>query len=92
MRNLFEKFVRDRRYLKSVSPRTEGWYWQSWKAFTPVLADAVPDHISKGDFLGRIELMRTQGTSPITINIYSRAINAFLKWLHIVVPGFQTTQ
>ena len=82
MRNLFEQFVRDRRYPKGVSSRTEGWYWQSWKAYASVLQDSAPDRLNKGDILSRIEAMRTQGVSPITVNTYSRAINAFLRWLH----------
>jgi len=82
MRNLFEQFVRDRRYLRGVSSRTEGWYWQSWTAYGLVLQASQPGDLSKNTFLGRIEEMRTRGVSPITINTYSRAINAFLRWLH----------
>ncbi len=82
MRNLFEQFVRDRRYLKGVSSRTEGWYWQCWQAYATVLQNSSPDRLSKGDFLSCIQGMRTRGVNPITINTYSRAINAFLRWLH----------
>ena len=82
MRDLFSQFVRDRRYLKGVSSRTEGWYWQSWNAFASVLQDRTPNQVSKAYFLSRIEAMRQQGVSAITINSYSRAINAFLRWLH----------
>ena len=82
MRNLFEQFVRDRRYLKGVSSRTEGQYWQSWKAYAPVFQDHNPADLNKGSFLSRIEEMRTRAVSSITINTYSRAINASLRWLH----------
>ena len=68
MRNLFSDFVRDRRYLKGVSDKTEGWYWQSWKAYAQVLDNRTPDQITKGDFLNRIEAMRRSGVGPITIN------------------------
>lgn len=82
MRILFEQFVRDGLYLKGVSARTENWYWQSWTAYSHVLQDCNPGDLDKGSFLSRIEEMRTRGVSPITINTYSRAINAFLRWLH----------
>jgi integrase/recombinase XerD len=82
MQDLFSQFVRDRRYLKGVSTRTEVWYWQSWNAYASVLKDRKPDELSKADFLNRIEAMRRQGVSAITINTYSRAVNALLRWLH----------
>ena len=28
--NLFEEFLRERRYLKNISPKTEAHYRQSW--------------------------------------------------------------
>jgi site-specific recombinase XerD len=81
MRNYFEQFVRDRRYLKGVSDQTVDWYWQSWKAYARVLDGRNPDQITKGDFLDRIEEMRRSKVSATTINTYSRAVNAFLRWL-----------
>jgi integrase/recombinase XerD len=81
MRIYFEQFVRDRRYLKGVSDQTVDWYWQSWKAYARVLDGRNPDQITKGDFLDRIEEMRHNRVSPTTINTYSRAANAFLRWL-----------
>jgi len=32
---LFEQFVKERRYMKNVSPATEQWYKYSWKALGP---------------------------------------------------------
>jgi hypothetical protein len=49
MRNLFEAFVRQRRYEKGVSSRTEGWYWQAWRMPLQV-ADGKYLHV----FLGEI--------------------------------------
>lgn len=81
MRKMYESFVRARRYTKGVSKRTEGWYWQSWQAFESVLADAVPESLNKSAFTPAIEDMLAREVSPITINTYARAINAFLHWL-----------
>jgi len=32
MKKLYERFVRERKYLKNVTPKMEAWYWQSWHA------------------------------------------------------------
>ena len=82
MQELFEMFIKDRRYAKGVSPRTESWYRQSWHAFHDALSKASPDALSKSDFTPVIEGFCSRGVSPITINTYARAINAFLRWLH----------
>ena len=82
MQELFEIFIKDRRYGKGVSVRTEGWYRQSWLAFRETLSGSSPESISKSDFSPVVEAMCSRGVSPITINTYARAINAFLRWLH----------
>lgn len=82
MEDLFEAFVRDRRYGKGVSARTEGWYRQSWAAFREALNGKSPETVSRSDFSIVVEKLCKRGVSPITINTYARAINAFLRWLH----------
>jgi integrase/recombinase XerD len=80
---LFTTFVRERRYIKGVSSRTEGWYLQSWKAFSyAVEAHSTVAALAKGVFAPTVQSMIQRGVSPITINTYARAINAFLRWLH----------
>lgn len=81
MEDLFEQFIRDRRYTKGVSSRTEGWYRQSWEAFREPLSGATPESLGKSLFAPTIETLLRRGVSPITVNTYSRAINAFLRWL-----------
>jgi hypothetical protein len=39
MQSPFEQFVKERKYLKNVTPRTEAWYWQSWNALACKLVD-----------------------------------------------------
>ncbi|MEQ1883716.1 MAG: site-specific integrase [Bryobacteraceae bacterium] len=82
MQDLYELFIKDRRYSKGVSARTEGWYRESWRVFQQVFIGASPESISKSDFSPIIEALCRRGVSPITINTYARAINAFLRWLH----------
>src|SRR4029077_9237004 len=82
MQEIFESFIKDRRYGKGVSVRTEGWYRQSWHAFQDALSGASTESISKSDFVPVIERLCSRGVNPITVNTYARAINAFLRWLH----------
>jgi hypothetical protein len=82
MKDLYELFIKDRRYSKGVSARTEGWYRESWRAFAQALSAASAETLSKSDFTQVVEALCRRGVSPITINTYARAINAFLRWLH----------
>jgi len=80
---LFTAFARERRYTKGVSSRTEGWYTQSFTAFRDVWkAHPTPTTLRRDSFAPVVEGMIRRGVSPITINTYARAINAFLRWLH----------
>jgi integrase/recombinase XerD len=81
MKELYEQFVRERRYLKNVTPKTEAWYWQSWDALASGLpeGDAAP---SRAVWTDRVAALRDKGVSAVSVNTYARAINAFLKWAH----------
>ena len=53
------------------------------KAFSDALeAHPTVATLNKGVFAPTIQSMIQRGVSPITINTYARAINAFLRWLH----------
>jgi site-specific recombinase XerD len=82
VQDLFTAFVRERRYAQGVSVRTEGWYHQSYAAFQNELDGTEPRTITKDLFAPAIERMLQRGVSPITINTYARAINAWLRWMH----------
>src|ERR1051326_5438752 len=81
MQNLFEQFVRERKYLKNVTQKTEDWYWQSWNAVAPSQpnGDSIP---TKAYWTNRIADLRQRGLSAVAVNTYMRAINAFLRWAH----------
>jgi len=68
-------FIRERRYLKTVSPKTIIWYGCSFKAFEGALE-------SKEAARQRIVELRQRNVSPITINSCLRCINAYFRWLH----------
>ena len=80
MRDLYERFVRDRPYTKAVSEKAINWYWQSWDAFQDVFTES-PDALKRSDLIDGVGHPRERGGGVISVNTYARAINAFLKWL-----------
>src|SRR5579883_1938604 len=81
MRQLFERFVKERKYLKNVTPKTVDWYWNSWAALCGKSVWATSSDMPPKEYwTARIAELREQGVSASSVNTYSRAINAFLKW------------
>jgi integrase/recombinase XerD len=80
-----ERFIKERQYMKGVSPATVEWYRQSFKAFAPVLERpyqcttdlkaAIIEHIGQVQTAGR-------GNKAVSINTYLRCLRAFLRWAH----------
>jgi site-specific recombinase XerC len=69
----FDNFVKERVYLKGVSPRTGECYRESFKW----LGLENPSKSGLTDFVIR---MREEGLSPASCNNRIRAVNAYLKW------------
>jgi integrase/recombinase XerD len=70
----FEQFLKERRYLKNVSPNTELWHRASLKWLPN------PDP-SQDDLNATTFRMREAGLSPISCNSRRRSINAYLNWM-----------
>jgi len=68
-----DQFIRERRYLKGVTPKTEAWYKDSFHAFEGALdtLDAIKTRI--------VELSE-RGVKPVSINTYLRAVKAYCRW------------
>jgi integrase/recombinase XerD len=89
LNSLFEMFLRERTYIRNVSPKTRIWYESAWKSFTatqrPMFAD---DAISTACPIAREHLtafvvrLRERGLRTVTVNTWLRALNAFCRWLH----------
>ncbi len=80
-----ERFVKERRFLKGVSPATEQWYKYSLKAFAPVLSEPFQSTTAfKTSVIARIEALmgENRGNKAVSINPYLRCLKAFLKWCH----------
>jgi site-specific recombinase XerD len=88
LNSLFEQFLRERRYLKNVSPKTITWYETSWKSFCatqpPGLAMTViasQDIVTRQHLSAFVVALRDRGVRPVTVNTWLRAINAYCRWL-----------
>lgn len=72
----FSAFIKERIYLKNVSPRTVEWYQQSfaWLSKFPLTEDGMKDFVIS---------MREAGLKPISCNNRIRVANAYFAWAGI---------
>ena len=81
LKALYETFLQERRFLKNCSPKTLRSYGQAWNAFESVLAPVkTADEIRAAIKAGIVEKMNAGKMRPSGINVYLRALNAFLRW------------
>ena len=80
---LFEQFLRERRYLKNVTPKTVMWYQTAFDALTRTVDAPDPTQLGKPVLQDFVVRLRERGLSPVSCNTYVKAINSFLAWLHI---------
>jgi len=64
---------------QNVTEKTLIWYDHSFKALKKHHPE---DEFTKASLQGFVIRLRETGVSPVTCNIYGRAINAYLRWLH----------
>jgi hypothetical protein len=55
LNQLFQQFLRERIYLKNVTPKTRVWYESAWKAFVAAHANR-PEHPSGSPLITRSDL------------------------------------
>jgi len=81
----FDRFTKERQYLKGVTSTTLAWYRHSFRAFGPVLAREHPSAMEfKTYLIQRIAELKTQGrgNSAISIDTHLRWLKTFLRWAH----------
>lgn len=86
--SLFKQFLRERAYLKNVSPKTQVWYESAWKAFLSsqpaglahVEINGAPP-LNRSHLTAFVVALRDRGLRPVTVNTWLRALNAFCRWL-----------
>lgn len=71
----FEQFIRERQYLKNVTPRTVEWYRHSLRW----LPSSAP---TQSDLAEIIIRMRQAGLKETGVNCVLRCVNAYLHWSH----------
>jgi site-specific recombinase XerD len=68
--SLFERFLRERRYLKNVTPNTIAWYQSAFLAFTRTVSASCPADLNKSLLQDFIVGLRERGLSPVSCNTY----------------------
>ena len=78
---LFDKFCRERQYLKNVSPRTLRFYRASWEACRKHLPTEA-SQLKKSVLNELVTVWRENNQKPVSVNTHLSFLNAFLRWLH----------
>ena len=73
--DLTERFIQERKYLKSVTHKTLEWYKYSFHAFRGAMG-------SKDTIGAKIAELRQRGVSATSVNTYLRTLNAYFRWMH----------
>lgn len=76
--HLFDRFLREKQYLKNVSACTVRTYKEAWIAFLKHGSGLLVD----ADVKDWLMAMAEAGMSAGAINCYARGINSFLTWAH----------
>lgn len=79
MEDLFEQFIKERRYFRNLAEKTLQFYQDAFSAFNRL---NTFDNLSKQSLQAAVIALRERGTSVGCINAYLRGVNAFLNWLH----------
>jgi site-specific recombinase XerD len=67
-----DEFIRDRQWFKNVTQKTLDWYAQAFKSFAGCETE--------NDYKVRIAELRQRGVSAVSVNSWTRCINAYAKW------------
>lgn len=82
LQSLFDQFLRERRYLQNVTPKTLAWYHAAWLAFRRASGGQLPEALTTAGLQAFVVSLRDRGVAPVTCNTWLRALNAFGAWLH----------
>lgn len=80
--SLFDQFLKERTYLKNVTPCTLVWYRTAFKNYRAALARRESMWPTKAALQQFAISMRERGVRPVTCNTNIGAMNAFCLWLH----------
>ena len=81
LKTLYQTFLQERRFLRNCSPKTLRSYGQAWNAFESVLLPVKnSEEVRAAVKTGIVEMMSAGKLQPSSINVYLRAMNAFMRW------------
>lgn len=78
MDKLFEDFLREKIYLKNITPKTVRFLRQSWAAYKKSVGESTPTKELLNLF---VVSMRGRELSPVSCNTYIRGMNTLCTWL-----------
>jgi integrase/recombinase XerD len=83
----FQQFLRERRYLRNVSPQTIEWYVTAWGSFKKSATHCpacptCPADLKQAHLEEFVYALRDRGVRPVTVNTWLKALNTFFGWLH----------
>lgn len=78
----WQRFIREKRYVKNLSPKTISDYECARNAWANVLP-ASTAQINEATIERAVVAMREDGLSPTSTNSYLRVLKAFVRWLNI---------
>jgi integrase/recombinase XerD len=77
------QFLRERKYLRNLRPRTLAWHAAAWAQFSRSATHSLTaDNLKRSDLEQHVYAMRDRGVKPISVNSKLRALCAFFRWLH----------
>ena len=79
LEELFQQFVRERKYLKNVTPKTVTYYQNSWDSFKKYANVVNPSELNRAVLSSYVVRLRDSGVKPVSCNTYISGINAFLN-------------
>lgn len=78
MRGLFDQFLKEKRYLTGIAPRTVQYYEWVYNRWNDYVGE-FPTRQNIKDFVIKVQ---ESGFTVYTANSYIRGINSFLTWLY----------
>ena len=80
--DLFELFLKEKTFLKNLSPLTLKAFRLTWLRWTRSMGQKIVEDLNRELLREFVIKLREQPIAPSTCNITIREINSFLSWLH----------
>ena len=82
MQGLFDQFLKEKRFLKNITPKTAIFLCKLSKSFVRTLGEIEPSSLNKAKLNEFVVRACESGLSAVSCNTYISGINSFLTWLY----------